>query len=56
MNYSTTPTIVYRLEESLEELIHGTNLYKGDIISQETLNKLIADGWYEIKVTIIVVQ
>ena len=48
--------IVYRLEESLEEYIHGTGFYAGTIISQDTLNKLIAEGWYEIKVTVIVVQ
>lgn len=46
--------IVYRLEEpvSLKD-----NVYKeGDIISAETIHKLIQDGYYEIHVTIIVVQ
>ena len=54
MNNSTN--IVYRLEESLEEESLGGEFYKGDIISQDTLNKLIAIGWYEIKVTIIVLK
>ena len=42
--------IVYRLNEALD------SYEKGDIISADTLNKLIQEGWYEISVTLIVVQ
>ena len=42
--------IVYRLEESLGDF------NKGEYISHETLRKFVEDGWYDIKVTIIVVN
>ncbi len=54
----TTPrtgAVVYRLEESITDAELQLSFDKGDILSHETMQKLIAN-WYEIKVTIIVLQ
>ena len=51
-----TGQVVYRLEESITDEELQLSFGKGDILSHETLQKLIAADWYEIKVTIIVLQ
>lgn len=55
INTTRAGQVVYRLEESITDEELQLSFDKGDNLSHETLQKLIAN-WYEIKVTIIVLQ
>ncbi len=56
INITRTGQVAYRLEESITDEELQLSFNKGDILSHETMQKLIAADWYEIKVTIIVLQ
>lgn len=49
-------SIVYRLEENIIDKDNAIYLSKGDVVSHETMSKLIELDWYEIKVTIMVLR
>lgn len=49
-------SVVYRLEENIIDKENNIYLSKGDVLSHETMSKLIALDWYEIKVTIMVLR
>lgn len=48
-------SVVYRLEETLQDDAQIV-FAKGVILSHETMQDLIEAGWFEIKVTVIVLQ
>ena len=49
-------SVVYRLNETLIDADNSLLFEKGDILSHDTMSSLIDAGWYEIEVTIIVLQ